>query len=60
MAQQEQQAPASHEALASSHKYRLKPPTFDGNYAHVDAWKYKFTADMGLNNNGHPQLLQQT
>ena len=60
MAQQEQQAQASHEALASSHKYRLKPPTFDGNYGHFEEWKYKFTADLGLNHNRYPLLLEQT
>ena len=47
----EQQGQEPQEALASSHKYRIKPPTFDGNYAHFEEWKYKFTAYMGLTNN---------
>ena len=56
----EQQAQEPQEALASSHKYRIKPPTFDGNYAHFEEWKCKFTAYMGLTNNRYPLLLDQT
>ena len=60
MSQAEQRAQSTHDALASSHKYRLKPPTFDGNYGQFEEWKYKFTAYMGLNNNRYPLLLEQT
>ena len=56
----EQQGQEPQEALARSHKYRIKPPTFDGNYAHFEEWKYKFTAYMGLTNNRYPLLLDQT
>ena len=56
----EQQGREPQEALASSHKYRIKPPTFDGNYAHFEEWKHKFTAYMGLTNNRYPLLLDQT
>ena len=59
MAQQEQQAQASHEGLASSHKYRLKPPTFDGNCGHFEEWQYKFAAYVGLNNDRYPLLKRQ-
>ena len=60
MSQAEQRAQSTHDALASSHKYRLKPPTFDRNYGQFEEWKYKFTAYMGLNNNRYPLLLEQT
>ena len=60
MSQAEQRAQSTHDALASTHKYRLKLPTFDGNYGQFEEWKYKFTAYMGLNNNRHPLLLEQT
>ena len=60
MSQAEQRAQSTHDALASTHKYRLKPPTFDGNYGQFEEWKYKFTAYMGLNNNRYPLLLEQT
>ena len=35
-------------ALATAHRFKLRPPTFDGNYATFEEWKYKFTAYMGL------------
>jgi hypothetical protein len=43
-------APADDEvtALAETHKFKLKPPTYDGNYDTYEKWKYKFTAYMGL------------
>jgi len=43
-------APADDEvtALAATRKLKLKPPTYDGNYATYEEWKYKFTAYMGL------------
>jgi hypothetical protein len=45
------------EALASTHRLKLKPPTYDGNYATFEEWKYKFTADMGIQDNIYPDLL---
>ena len=45
------------EALASTHKLKLKPPTYDGNYATVEEWKYKFKAYMGIQDNIYPDLL---
>ena len=36
------------EALGSTHRLKLKPPTYDGNYATFEEWKYKFSAYMGL------------
>ena len=32
------------EAHASTHRLKLKPPTYDGNYASFEEWKYKVTA----------------
>ena len=48
---------AQAEALASTHRLKLKPPTYDGNYATFEEWKYKFSAYMGLQDNIFPQLL---
>ena len=45
------------DALASTHRMRLRPPTYDGNYATFEEWKYKFSAYMGLQDNIFPQLL---
>ena len=47
------------EALASTHRLKLKPPTYDGNYATFEEWKYKFSAYMGLQDNIFPQLLSR-
>ena len=45
------------EALASTHKLALTPPTYDGNYAAFEEWKYKFKAYMGIQDNIDPDLL---
>ena len=34
--------------MAATHKLKPKPPTYDGNYATYEEWKYKFAAYMGL------------
>ena len=47
------------DALASTHKLRLRPPTYDGSYATFEEWKYKFSAYMGLQDNIFPQLLSR-
>jgi len=47
------------EALASTHKLELKPPTYDGNYAAFEEWKYKFKAYMGIQDNIYPDLLSR-
>ena len=47
------------DALASTHRLRLKPPTYDGSYATFEEWKYKFSAYMGLQDNIFPQLLSR-
>ena len=39
------------EALASTQRLKLKPSTYDGNYATFEEWKYKFTAYMGIQDN---------
>ena len=45
------------DALASTHRMRLRPPTYDGIYATFEEWKYKLTAYMGLQDNIFSQLL---
>ena len=45
------------EALASTHRLRLKPPTYDGNYATLEGWKYKFIVHMGIRDSIYPDLL---
>ena len=47
------------EALASTHRLKLKPPTYDGNYAPFEEWKYKFSAYTGLQDNIFPKLLSR-
>ena len=47
------------EALASTHRYKLRPPLYDGNFATFEEWKYKFTAYMGLVHKRYPLLLEQ-
>ena len=45
------------EDLASTHRLKLKPPTYDGNDAMFEAWKCKFTAYMGIQDSIYPDLL---
>ena len=47
------------EALATVHKLKLKPPTYDGNYSTFEEWKYKFTAYMGIQDPTYPQLMER-
>ena len=47
------------DALASTHRLRFNPPTYDGSYATFEEWKYKFSAYMGLQDNIFPQLLSR-
>ena len=47
------------EAIASTHRPKLKPPTYDGNYATFEEWKYKFKAYMGIQDNIYPDLLSR-
>ena len=53
-------APADDEAtaLAATHKLKLKPPTYDGNYATYEEWQYKFTAYMGLHDPFYPRMFR--
>ena len=46
-------------SLASTHRLRLKPPTYDGKYATFAEWKYKFKAYMGMQDNIYPELLSK-
>ena len=47
------------EALASTHRLKLKPPTYDENYATFEEWKCKFKAYMGIQDNIDPDLLSR-
>ena len=47
------------EALAATHRLKLKPPTYDGNYSTFEEWKYKFTAYMGLMDPFYPNILRR-
>ena len=47
------------EALASTQRLKLKPSTYDGNYATFEEWKYKFTAYMGIQDNICPVPLSR-
>ena len=51
--------PDGTDALATVHKLKLKPPTYDGNYATFDEWKYKFTAYMGIQDPIYPTLMER-
>ena len=45
------------EAVASTHRLKLKPPIYDENYATFEEWKCKFKAYMGIQDNIDPDLL---
>ena len=45
------------ESLASQHRLKLKPPSYDGNYTTFDDWHYKFKAYMGVQHNFSSQFL---
>ena len=45
------------DSLAPTHKLKLRPPTYDGNYSTFEEWKYKFTAYMGLQDAVYPTLI---
>ena len=49
----------STEALATVHKLKLRPPTYDGNYSTFEEWKYKFAAYMGIQDPTYPQLMER-
>ena len=51
--------PAGTDALATVHKLKLKPPTYDSSYATFDEWKYKFTAYMGIQDPVYPTLMEK-
>ena len=51
--------PDGTDALATVHKLKLRPPTYDGNYATFDEWKYKFAAYMGIQDPICPTLMER-
>ena len=48
------------DALAGVHKYKLRPPTYNGDYGTFEEWKYKYRAYMGLQHGEHDKLMRQT
>ena len=44
--------------LQSTHRYKLQPPYFTGDYATFEEWKHKMVAYLGLQNSEFPPLLQ--
>ena len=46
--------------VAGVHRYKLKPPTFNGDIAQYEEWKYKFQAYMGLQHSDHEKLMRST
>ena len=46
--------------VAGVHRYKLKPPTFNGDIAQYEEWKYKFQAYMGLQHSDHEKLIRST
>ena len=46
--------------VAGVHRYKLRPPTYNGDIAHYEEWKYKFQAYMGLQHNDHTRLMRST
>ena len=44
--------------LASIHRYKLKPPFYNGDYGTFEEWKYIFTACIGLLDNDYTELVQ--
>ena len=45
--------------MRTMHQYKIRPPTYDGNYSQFEEWKYPFTANAGLINAAFPRLLAQ-
>ena len=45
------------EGLASQHKLKLKPPSYDGDYSTFEDWHYKFKAYMGVQHNFYSLFL---
>ena len=49
----------STDAIATIHKLKLRPPTYNGNYSTFDEWKYRFTAYMGTQDPTYPTLMEK-
>ena len=47
------------QALSQIHRYKLKPPFYNGDQSAFEEWKYRFTAYMGLMDQEYNHLLQQ-
>ena len=45
------------ESLASQHRLKLKPPSYDGDYTTLEDWHYKFQAYMGVQHNFYTEFL---
>ena len=47
------------EQVASQHKIKVRPPTYDGSYTTFEEWKYKFKAYMGVQHEVYPRFLER-
>ncbi len=43
--------------LASQRKLKPKPPSYDGDYATFEDWRYKFKVYMGVQHTFYTQFL---
>ena len=46
------------DGITQTHKLKLRPPTFDGNYNTFEEWTYKFAAYMGLHDPFYPRMFR--
>ena len=44
--------------MASQHKIKVRPPTYNGSYTTFEEWKYKFKAYMGVQHEVYPRFLE--
>ena len=48
------------DGVAGVHRYKLKPPTFNGDYAMYEEWRYKFQAYMCLQSTEHDRFMRES
>ena len=46
--------------MAGVHRYKLKTPAFNGDYAMYEEWRYKFQAYMGLQSTEHDRFMRES
>ena len=60
MAAHQQQQHQQKQQLEGIHKHKISPPRFTGEYNTFEAWKYKMTAHLGLQDPAYKRLLRQS